>query len=267
MGSDRRRVSAIQPFEQSRARKPPEAPALEVAGLSFSYSGVPVLDEVEFAIAPGEFVVLLGPNGAGKTTLFSLITRLYDSRVGSIRIEGFDVRRRPSQALSRMGVVFQQPTLDLDLTVRQNLAYHAALHGLSRGLARERIEEQLRRLGMQERMRDKVRHLSGGQRRRIEIARALLHRPRLLLLDEPTVGLDIASRRGIVEHVHRLSAEDGVAVLWATHLIDEVQDTDTVIVLDRGRVRAKGTVAEVNAQAKTASIGAAFEALTEGLAA
>jgi ABC-2 type transport system ATP-binding protein len=109
-----------------------------------------------------------------------------------------------------------------------------------------------------------VRHLSGGQRRRVEIARALLHRPRLLLLDEPTVGLDIASRRGIVEHVHQLSAQDGVAVLWATHLIDEVHETDTVIVVHRGRIRAQGSVSEVTAGVHAASLEAAFEALTEG---
>jgi ABC-2 type transport system ATP-binding protein len=247
--------------------QPAEPPALQITGLSFSYSGTPVLEDVGFSIAPGEFAVLLGPNGAGKTTLFSLITRLYDRRVGTIRIADFDVRRQPSQALARLGVVFQQTTLDLDLSVRQNLAYHAALHGLDRRVTRQRLEEQLERLGMRGRLRDKVRHLSGGQRRRIEIARALLHRPRLLLLDEPTVGLDIASRRGIVDHVHQLSAQDGVAVLWATHLIDEVHDSDTVIVMDRGRIRAHGTPAEVTRQADAASLAAAFEALTERLAA
>lgn len=244
----------------------PQPLALAVAGLDFSYSGKLVLDNVSFAIRPGEFVVLLGPNGAGKTTLFSLITRLYDARGGTIEIGGFEVRRRPSQALSRLGVVFQQPTLDLELTVRQNLNYHAALHGLDRTMARQRMEEQLRRLDIHERIGDKVRHLSGGQRRRIEIARALLHRPRLLLLDEPTVGLDMASRRAIVDHVHQLCIQDGVAVLWATHLIDEVYDDDTVIVLDRGAVRACGSVEEVKARAGSATIGEAFQVLTEAVA-
>jgi ABC-2 type transport system ATP-binding protein len=240
---------------------------LDVEGLSFSYSGKPVLEDITFSLGAGEFVVLLGPNGAGKTTLFSLVTRLYDRRVGTIRIDGFDVRHRPSQALARMGVVFQQPTLDMDLSVRQNLAYHAALHGLGGRLARQRIAEELSRFDLADRARDKVRHLSGGQRRRIEIGRALLHRPRLLLLDEPTVGLDIGSRRGIVEHVHRLSAEEGVAVLWATHLIDEVYPEDKVIVMNRGRIRAIGSVSQVNAQAEAGSIGAAFDALTQGAAA
>jgi ABC-2 type transport system ATP-binding protein len=240
------------------------APALEISGLSFGYGGAPVLVDVALAIGSGEFLVLLGPNGAGKTTLFSLVTRLYDRRVGAIRIDGFDVREEPRRALSRLGVVFQQPTLDLDLTVRQNLAYHAALHGLPPALARERMAAQLERLGIADLRGTRVRHLSGGQRRRVEIARAFLHAPRLLLFDEPTVGLDIKSRLGIVEHVHRLAAEEGVAVLWATHLIDEVHDGDTVVVMDKGRVRAHGSVGDVVREAGAASIGAAYRTLTEG---
>ncbi|WP_198476690.1 ABC transporter ATP-binding protein [Aquamicrobium zhengzhouense] len=242
----------------------PTPSALCVEGLTFSYSGKPVLEDVSFKIEPGEFTVLLGPNGAGKTTLFSLITRLYDSRVGKISINGAEVRAAPGAALSRLGVVFQQPTLDLDLTVRQNLLYHAALHGLSRRTAAERMEEKLLRVGMQDQVRARVRQLSGGQRRRIEIARALLHEPALLLLDEPTVGLDIASRRVLVDHTHSLCEEQGVAVLWATHLIDEVEDRDTVIILHRGKIRAHGDVATVTAAAGSASLGGTFQALTEG---
>ncbi|MFV8836614.1 ATP-binding cassette domain-containing protein [Aquisalimonas sp.] len=238
-------------------------PALEVADLDFSYSGKPILQHVGFSVAQGAFAVLLGPNGAGKTTLFSLITRLYDRRVGTIRVGGCDVRDLSTAALGQMGVVFQQPTLDLDLTVRQNLAYHAALHGMSTRTARRQADEQVQRLGLGDHLRRRVRELSGGQRRRVEIARGLLHRPNLLLLDEPTVGLDVASRRGIVEHVHRLSADDGVAVLWATHLIDEVHVTDQVIVLDQGCVRADGGVADIQAATGTATIADAFDVLTE----
>ncbi|WP_217652814.1 ABC transporter ATP-binding protein [Modicisalibacter ilicicola] len=232
--------------------------------LSFSYSGEPVLDDVSLALKAGEFAVLLGPNGAGKTTLFSLITRLYDHRQGEIRVGGFDLRRHSVQAHARMGVVFQQPTLDQDLTVKQNLAYHGALHGMTPGIASQRAARQLARLDMQDNLGLRVRHLSGGQRRRVEIARGLLHEPRLLLLDEPTVGLDIASRRALVEHVHRLCREEGVAVLWATHLIDEVQPEDRVIVLHRGQVRAKGGVADLLAQTGGATLGEAFERLTPG---
>ena len=229
-----------------------DVPALEVSDLGFAYGEKPVLEAISLAIAAGEFVVLLGPNGAGKTTLFALITRLHDRRCGDIRIGGFDVRRQSVQAHARIGVVFQQPTLDLDLSVARNLAYHGALHGMSRREARRRAMAQLERVGLAEQQATRVRRLSGGQRRRVEIARGLLHEPRLLLLDEPTVGLDVASRRGLVDHAHRLCAEEGVAVLWATHLIDEVRPTDRVLVLHRwveGEGRDVVLVASLNEQA------------------
>lgn len=237
--------------------------ALQVSDLSFSYSGKPVLQEVSLHIEAGQFVVLLGANGAGKTTLFSLITRLYDHRQGEIRIGGFGLRQNPVQAQAQMGVVFQQPTLDMDLSVKQNLAYHGALHGMNRRSALQRAHEQLSRVEMYDSLNERVRHLSGGQRRRVEIARGLLHQPRLLLLDEPTVGLDIASRRTLVEHVHQLCAGGEVAVLWATHLIDEVYPDDRVVVLDHGCIRADGSVAEITAQTHSDTIGEAFDRLTE----
>lgn len=247
-----------------RAAPPGDEPALSVRDLGFSYSGQPVLESLSFDLQAGEFAVLLGPNGAGKTTLFSLITRLYAYRQGRICIGGHDLSRHSVQAHARMGVVFQQPTLDLDLTVRQNLTYHAALHGMAPAEARRRAVLQLARVEMPESLRQRVRHLSGGQRRRVEIARALLHEPQLLLLDEPTVGLDIASRRALVDHVHQLCRDQGVAVLWATHLIDEVHPGDRVIVLHRGRIRADGSVTEVVSRAGSASIGDAFDRLTHG---
>jgi ABC-2 type transport system ATP-binding protein len=237
-------------------------PALAVEGLSHSFGERKALDGVSFTIPPGAFTVLLGQNGAGKTTLFSLATRLYNNRSGTIRVYGFDVARRPSEALARIGVVFQQRTLDLDLTVAQNLRYHAALHGMSGGEARRRIEAELARLALSDRAGDKVRQLSGGQIRRIEIAAALLHRPRLMLLDEPTVGLDIGSRQGILDHVRRLCREDGIGLLWATHLIDEVIPGDRVVMLHKGRVVADGTVEDVARAAGAATIRDAFTKLT-----
>jgi ABC-2 type transport system ATP-binding protein len=238
------------------------APALVVEALSHKFGARVALDDVSFAIAPGQFTILLGQNGAGKTTLFSLVTRLYNNRGGAIRVFGYDVRSQSLEALKRIGVVFQQRTLDLDLTVRQNLRYHAALHGMPGGLVRERIEIELARLELSERAGDKVRQLSGGQLRRVEIARALLHQPQLLLFDEATVGLDIGSRQGILDHMRALVREEGLALLWATHLIDEVAPDNRVVVLHEGKVLANDTAEEIVRQVGARDIRDAFTQLT-----
>ncbi len=239
-----------------------DKPALSVAAVGHSYGTRRALDGVTFEVPAGVFSVLLGLNGAGKSTLFALITRLYDARSGSISVFGHNVAREPGEALRRLGVVFQSRTLDLDLSVVQNLTYHAALHGIPPGEGRRRAVELLERFDMADRATDKVRNLSGGQMRRVEIARALLHRPRLLLLDEATVGLDIRSRADIVGHVRRLVMDEGVSVLWATHLIEEVAASDRVIVLHQGHVLAGGPVSEVIAKAKAPDIRSAFAMLT-----
>ncbi|WP_394753391.1 ABC transporter ATP-binding protein [Crenothrix sp.] len=236
---------------------------LLIENLSFSYSNKKALDNVSFVIHPGECTVLLGPNGAGKSTLFSLITRLYDTRQGRIELCGFDIKKHTRNALAKLGVVFQQTTLDMDLSVMQNLRYHTALHGMPRKLANQRIQQELERLNMYERRYEKVRQLNGGHRRRVEIARSLLHKPSLLLLDEPTVGLDVPSRQALVEYVHQLVAEENLAVLWASHLIDEIYPNDHVIVLHKGQIKAKGSVNEVMAATQTLQIKDAFSKLTE----
>ncbi len=218
---------------------------LRVQNLSFRYGARVALDDVNLSIDPGAFAALLGPNGAGKSTLFGLLTRLFTTENGTISIAGHDLSRDPRAALGAMGVVFQQPTLDLDLTVEQNLRYFAALHGISGRDAGLRIGAALDRLGMAERAREKVRALNGGHRRRTEIARALLHRPKILLLDEATVGLDAAARQSITAHVHDLCANDGMTVLWATHLTDEVYDTDRLFILHRGKILQDGITRDI----------------------
>ena len=234
-----------------------------VEGVSFAYGrGRRALDEVSFRVPAGSFTALLGPNGAGKTTLMSLVTRLFHSRRGSITVSGFDLRRASRAALAAMGVVFQRLTLDLDLSVQQNLRYAASLQGLAAGQAERRIAEELERLGVADRRRALVRTLSGGLRRRVELARALLHEPRLLVLDEPTVGLDIDSRGAIVEHVHRLCRERDLAVLWTTHLIDEIWPGDQLVVLADGRVRAVGASEAIRAQTGCDDLAGAYRQLT-----
>jgi len=211
--------------------------SLQVEDLSYRYGSRLALDGVGFAVEPGTFCALLGPNGAGKSTLFGLLTRLFTAPSGRIGVAGVELARTPRAALARLGVVFQQPTLDLDLTLRRNLLYFAGLHGLSGRDAQYRTDGALDRIGLADRAADPVRTLSGGQRRRLEIARALMHGPSVLLLDEPTVGLDAASRRDITAHVHAL-ADQGLTILWATHLTDEVADTDRLVLLHKGRVLA-----------------------------
>ena len=236
--------------------------ALVVSGVSHSFGDKRVLDDVSLTVPKGTFAVLLGLNGAGKSTLFSLITRLYDNVSGEIRILGHDVRRKPGAALQRLGVVFQSKTLDADLTLQQNLLYHAALHGIGRGEAKRRAAEALTTVGLSDRALEKVSNLSGWQARRVEIARSLMHRPGCLLLDEATVGLDIGSRESVISIVRGLVQRQGLGVLWATHLIDEIADTDLIVVLHRGKVLYSGQLPGILAATGAANARDAFRILT-----
>jgi len=238
------------------------APALLLDRVVKTYGAIRAVDGVSLEAAAGEFIALLGPNGAGKTTLFQLLSGLFVPDSGRIDIMGHDMRRDPVPALAKLGIVFQQPTLDLELTVTGNLLFHAGLHGMPRALAKARIERELARLGLADRAHDKAVKLSGGNRRRVELARALLHQPRVLLMDEPTVGLDPASRSELLKLILSLRAERSVAVLWATHLCDEVPNADRVIVLNRGKVLADTTPAGLVANAGAATIEQAFLAMT-----
>ncbi|WP_245803104.1 ABC transporter ATP-binding protein [Acuticoccus yangtzensis] len=253
----------MQLSERERTRRLIQGarPALEVQNLNHSYGRKAALSDVSFTIEPGRFTALLGPNGAGKTTLFGLLTRLLALQTGRIRIEGVEITAGAA-ALAPLGLVFQQPTLDLDLSVRQNLTYFAALRGLSRAEAKARIADELTRLDMAERAREPVRALNGGHRRRVELARALLHQPSILLLDEPTVGLDVEARGRICRHVHALARERGIAVLWSTHLIDEVWPDDDLVVLGAGAVLAKGRAGDIVAETGADDLAGAFTRLT-----
>src|SRR5450432_673649 len=246
----------------SRRCDPGEVPALSIDGVSHSYGARRALIDINFAVAPASFTALLGLNGAGKSTLFSLVTRLFGVQAGHIGIFGYDIGHDPGEALRRMGVVFQPRTLDLDLSVTQNLQYHAALHGIDRREARLRAGELLARIGLADRSGSKVRDLSGGQMRRLEIARALLHRPRLLLLDEATVGLDVKARSDILSHVRQLVTEQGIGVLWATHLFDEIASSDNLVILHQGRMLASGDVTDVLNEAGAQDVNSAFMRLT-----
>ena len=233
---------------------------LKVENLLHSYGDKNALDGISFTVAKGYFCALLGPNGAGKSTLFALLTRLFTPSNGRVHIDGIDLFQKPSLALSKIGVVFQQPTLDKDLTVRQNLLYAAALHGLSGKEAGRAIEASLERLDMQQRAHETMRALNGGHLRRTEIARALIHQPQVLLLDEPTVGLDAETRRMITGHAHKITSEQGITVLWATHLVDEVLPDDQLVILHQGKILKDGICTDITGEQ---SLSARFAELTE----
>lgn len=221
------------------------APLLAVSELAKSYGSVKALDGVNLTVAAGEFVALLGTNGAGKSTLLQILTGLFSPDQGTVQVCGHDLRRSAIKALAEIGVVFQQPTLDLELSIRANLLLHCDLHGLPRRLAGERIEIALTRFGLSDRSRDRTRILSGGNRRRVELARAMLHAPRVMLMDEATVGLDPRSRRDILQDMIRLRDDARIGVLWTTHLVDEIDFADRIVVLRRGRVVFEGDRSEL----------------------
>ena len=235
---------------------------LQAQSLSKAYQGHVALRDLSLTLAPGERVALLGPNGAGKSTLMQLLTGLFAPDSGSIHIMGHDLRTAAPRALAHLGVVFQQPALDLDLSVQANLRFHTDLHGLPRALADQRIHEGLDRQGLLEHLHRPCRALSGGNRRKIELVRALLHRPAVLLMDEATVGLDPASRVQLLQAVHTLQQEHGVATLWATHLVEEVEQADRVVVLHQGVMRHEGRVADLLKDTDQTSVQAAFMSLT-----
>jgi ABC-2 type transport system ATP-binding protein len=245
-----------------RSRGVTTAPALLLDSVVKTYGPVRAVNGVSFAARPGEFVALLGPNGAGKSTLFQLLSGLFVPDSGRIEVMGHDMSRDAVPALARLGIVFQQPTLDLELTVTANLQFHAGLHGIPRSIAVPRIEAELNRLGLADRAHDKTAKLSGGNRRRVELARALLHQPNVLLMDEPTVGLDPASRTDLLKLLMAMRIERGVAVLWATHLVDEVAGADRVIVMHKGKLLADSTPEKLVAATGGATVEEAFLKMT-----
>lgn len=236
--------------------------SLSARNINFSFGRKAVLEDVQIAVPNGQFVALLGQNGAGKTTLFSIITGLYAAHGGEIRIGGHDLRMNTEAALASIGVVFQRATLDRDLTVKQNLRYFCHLHGIATSELQKRIDAALASYGLSDLQQRKVTELSGGQQRRIELARATLHDPNFLLLDEPTVGLDHANRMEFVSNVKTLCKERNVGVLWATHLMDEVEDADYVYFLHHGKILFEGGSADLLKEHGKKSIAELYSHLT-----
>ena len=218
---------------------------VEISEVSHNFGQKRVLDQITLSIKKGTFCALLGPNGAGKSTLFSALTRLLIPAQGAIKIHGNDIHKSPRPALSNIGVVFQQQTMDLDLTVFQNLRYFGKLQGMSGRDLNQRVDQVLTLLNMAERSHEVVRTLNGGHRRRAEIARSLIHDPKVLLLDEATVGLDPETRKSITDDMHKIAQTKGKTILWATHLCDEVGDDDQLVILHNGKILRNGQAHEI----------------------
>jgi ABC-2 type transport system ATP-binding protein len=216
-------------------------PAIEISALDLSYGGVQALRKVAFSVSTGEIFGLLGPNGSGKTSLFRVLTTLLSPTAGSISVFGESVERSPASVRRVAGVVFQSQSLDRKLTVIENLRHQGHLYGLSGAQLRERTAEVLQRFGLTERGSDIVEILSGGMRRRVELAKSVLHRPRLLLLDEPSTGLDPGARRDFWQYLEALNRQDGTTVLLTTHLMDEAEQCHRLAILNEGVLVALDT--------------------------
>lgn len=215
--------------------------ALETSRLVHRYGERTALAGLDLEVFAGEIFALLGPNGGGKTTLFRLLSTLIPIQSGSARVLGYDVATQTADVRRRIGVVFQAPSLDKKLTVAENLHHQGHLYGMSGGALRRRADEMLSRLGLAERRRDLVESLSGGLRRRVELAKGLLHHPRLLLLDEPSTGLDPGARSDLWDYLQQIRRDDGVTVVMTTHLLEEADKADRLAILNAGSLVALDT--------------------------
>jgi ABC-2 type transport system ATP-binding protein len=221
--------------------------AVSVRGLVKRYRSVEAVRGIDLDVPPGETFGFLGPNGAGKSTTIKILCTLVDATAGSARVAGFDVARERDQVRRHIGLVFQDPTLDTYLTAEQNLRFHGELYGVDRSTAAERRREVLTMVGLWERRRDLVQTFSGGMRRRLEIARGLLHSPRVLFLDEPTIGLDPKTRAAIWEYIAELRRREDITVFVTTHYMDEAEHCDRIAIINEGRIVALDTPAALKA--------------------
>jgi ABC-2 type transport system ATP-binding protein len=214
------------------------ASAIEVRDISYRYGDRQALNNVSFEVRSGEIFVFLGPNGGGKSTLFRLLSTLLPLQSGECDILGFSLRKQIAEIRERVGVVFQSPSVDRKLTVNENLLHQGHLYGLRGAELNQRRSAMLERFKLTDRVRDRVETLSGGLRRRVELAKGLLHRPRLLLLDEPSTGLDPAARSDMWGYLRELRDQEGVTVVLTTHLLEEADKADRIAILDRGQLVA-----------------------------
>lgn len=221
---------------------------ISVENLSHRYGSRTALSNVSFEVKAGEIFGLLGPNGGGKSTLFRILSTMMVPSEGRATVAGCDVVRDPAEVRRRIGVVFQTQSLDKALTVAENLRSQGHLHGMSGALLRERMEQVMTRLGIHDRRDEVVEKLSGGLKRRVEIAKALLHRPQVLIMDEASTGLDPGARRELSQYVHELRDNDGVTIVLTTHILDEADRCDRLVLLHQGKIVAQGTPSDLRSR-------------------
>src|SRR4026209_1882091 len=236
---------------------------IHVDNLVKTFGEVKAVDGVSFEVAAGEIFAFLGPNGAGKTTTIQMLTTLLAPTSGTMSIDGLDPRRQPHEVRRHFGIVFQDPRLDGDLTARENMELHGVLYGVPRKIRNDRIQRLLTVFELWDRRQGFVKTFSGGMKRRLEIARGLLHTPKILFLDEPTLGLDPQSRNQLWTHVKHLNETERVTVFLTTHYMDEADRVaHRIAIIDHGRIVAQGSSSELKAQTQTDSLEHAFLALT-----
>jgi ABC-2 type transport system ATP-binding protein len=265
----RERTAHNSPSPRRRNTKAKGTDVIEVQGLTKIFGdpksdkAVRAVDDVTFAVKGGEIFAFLGPNGAGKTTTIQMLTTLLKPTSGAVRIDGLDPAAQPLEARKRFGIVFQDPSVDIELTAYENMELHGVLYHMPRKLRVERIEALMKLFELWDRRTSLVKTFSGGMRRRLEIARGLLHTPKILFLDEPTLGLDPQSRNQLWTHVKHLNAEEGVTVFLTTHYMDEAEKTaQRVAIIDHGRIVAQGSAQQLKEQTGSDSLEAAFLKLT-----
>jgi len=223
-------------------------PIIRLEQLRHSYGQRAALKGISFDVLPGEIFGLLGPNGSGKTTLFRILSTLMLPTGGQALIGGFDAARQPDEVRRRIGVVFQEQSVDVKLTAAENLWHQGHLYGLRGSLLHDRIREMLQRVGLEDRAKEKVETFSGGMQRRVELAKGLIHRPGVLLLDEPTTGLDPGARRDLWQYLHELRLQQSVSVIITTHLMEEAERCDRLAILNLGEIVALGTPAKLRSE-------------------
>lgn len=238
-------------------------PIIKAEDVYKDFGQIKAVNHINFDVYPGEIFAFLGPNGAGKSTTIKMLTTLLRPTGGKLLLAGYDVTKQPAKVRQSLGIVFQDPSLDEELTAKENMELHAALYHVPKSEQQKRINGLLKLVGLQERRDSYIKTFSGGMRRRLEIARGLLHHPKVLFLDEPTLGLDTQTRNVLWDYVKKLSKREGMTIFFTTHYLDEAEEVaERIAIIDHGKIVAIGTAKELTKQTKTKNLEQAYLKLT-----